>query len=125
MIIIVMSCVLVLLMTVCTDLTITTDKLMDLLESVIPEKVDDLEKCLDLPQSERDKIMKNYHSPTQRKEAYLDVYVHQHPCPSWREIAYVLRSRQFSLRQRADLVENTYVKGIIHKIHCSLTVSCQ
>ena len=109
MIIIVMSCVLVLLMTVCTDLTITTDKLMDLLESVIPGKVDDLEKCLDLPQSERDKIKKNYLSPTQRTEAYLDLYVHQHPCPSWKSIALVLR--WFSLVQQADLVENTYVKG--------------
>ena len=110
MIIMVMSCVLVLLMTVCTDLTITTDKLMDLFESVNPEKVDDLGDHLDLPQSERDKIKKNYRSPTQRKEAYLDLYVHQHPCPSWRRIDVVLRY-QFSLREQADLVENTYVKG--------------
>ena len=109
MIIMVMSCVLVLLMTVCTDLTITTDKLMDLFESANPRRVDDLGDYLGLPQSERDKIKKNYHSPTQRKEAYLDLYVHQHPCPSWREIARVLR--RFSLRQRADLVENTYVRG--------------
>ena len=109
MIIMVMSCVLVLLMTVCTDLTITTDKLMDLFESVNSGMVDDLGECLDLPQSERDKIMKNYRSPTQRKEAYLDLYVHQHPCPSWRKIAGVLG--RFSLHQRADLVENTYVKG--------------
>ena len=97
-------------MTVCTDLTITTDKLMDLFESVDPEKVDDLGDRLDLPQSERDKIKKNYRSPTQRKEAYLDLYVHQHPCPSWTEIAGVLRYR-FSLYERADLVENTYIKG--------------
>ena len=109
MIIMVMSCVLVLLMTVCTDLTITTDKLMDLFESANPGEVDDIGDWLDLPQSERDKIKKNYRSPTQRKEAYLDLYVHQHPCPSWRRIAGVLR--QFSLVQQADLVENTYVKG--------------
>ena len=108
---IVMSCVLVLLMTVCTDLTITTDKLMDLLKSVIPEKIDILGDHLGLPLSERDKIKKNYRSPTQRKEAYLDLYVHQHPCPSWRQIAGVLRSGWFYLDQLADLVENTYVKG--------------
>ena len=108
--IIMMSCVLVLLMTVCTDLTITTDKLMDLFESVDAEEVDYLGQALYLPQSERDKIKKNYRSPTQRKEAYLDLYVHQHPSPSWREIAVVLRYR-FSLFQQADLVENTYVKG--------------
>ena len=79
---------------------------MDLFGS---ERVDDLGVELDLPQSERDKIKKNYHSPTQRKEAYLDLYVHQHPCPSWRRIATVLRLL-FSLDQQADLVENTYVK---------------
>ena len=111
LVILMMSCVLVLLMTVCTDLTITTDKLMDLFESVDPEDVDDLGDRLDLPQSERDQIKKNYRSPTQRKEAYLDLYVHQHPCPSWSEIAEVLRNVWFSLRQQADLVENTYVKG--------------
>ena len=105
-----MSCVLVLLMTVCTDLTITTDKLMDQFESVNPRKVDYIGDWLGLPQSERDKIKKNYRSPTQRKEAYLDLYAHQHPCPSWREIAWVLRN-VFSLHQQADLVDNTYVKG--------------
>ena len=100
----------IMVMSYCTDLTITTDKLMDLFKSVNPEKVDYLGDCLDLSQSERDKIIKNYRSPTQRKEAYLDLYVHQHPYPSWREIALVLR-RWFSLDQQADLVENTYVKG--------------
>ena len=107
-----MSCVLVLLITVYTDLTITTEKLMDLFESVNPEWVNDLGWYLNLPQYERDKIKKNYHSPTQRKEAYLDLYVHQHPCPSWRRIADVTRGWPFFLDQQADLVENTYVKGI-------------
>ena len=104
-------CAGIILITVCTDLTITTDKLMDLFKTMNPEKVDDLGDLvsLDLPQSERDKIKKNYRSPTQRKEAHLDLYVHQHPCPSWREIAKVLR--WFSLVQQADLVKNTYVKG--------------
>ena len=83
---------------------------MDLFESADPEDVDDLGKLLDLPQSEIDKIKKNYRSPAQRKEAYLDLYVHQHPCPSWSWIAVVLRD-WFSLNQQADLVENTYVKG--------------
>ena len=65
---------------------------------------------LDLPQSERDRIKKDYQSPTQRKEAYLDLYVHQHPCPTWSQVARVLR-HGVNLPQQADLVENTYVKG--------------
>ena len=97
-------------MIVYTDLTITTEKLMELFAPVDPKKVDVLGGGgLGLPQSEIDRIPKDYQSPTQRKEAYLDLYVHQHPCPTWRRVARVLR--QVNLHQQADLVENTYVKG--------------
>ena len=98
-------------MIVYTDLTITTEKLMELFAPLDPEKVDRLghQYCLGLPQSEIDRIQKDYQSPTQRKEAYLDLYVHQPPCPTWRQVARVLRL--VNLRQQADLVENTYVKG--------------
>ena len=86
---------------------------MELFASADHEKVDELgEKYrLDLPAYEVDKIKKNYQSPTQRKEAYLDLYVHQHPCPSWQQVAEVLRGYPFNLRQLADFVEDTYVKG--------------
>ena len=99
-------------MIVYTDLTITTEKLMKLFAPMDPEKVDELGGIgyLGLPQSEIDRIQKDYQSPTQRKEAYLDLYVHQHPCPTWSEVAEVLRY-WVSLPQQADLVENTYVKG--------------
>ena len=98
-------------MIVYTDLTITTEKLMKLFGPMDPEKVDKLgdRVYLGLPQSEIDRIQKDYQSPTQRKEAYLDVYVHQHPCPTWRWVVGVLR--QVALPQQADLVKNTYVKG--------------
>ena len=92
-----------------TDLTITTDKLKELVESLVElKKIDELGERLGLPQSERDNIQKNYHSPSQRKEAYLDLYVHHHPCPSWSHIAGLLCS---SLPQQADFVKDTYVKG--------------
>ena len=84
---------------------------MELFAPLDPENVDELGDYLHLPQSEVDRIQKDYQSPTQRKEAYLDLYVHQHPCPAWREIARVLR-QWINLPQQADLVENTYVKGI-------------
>ena len=93
-----------------TDLTITTEKLVELFAPLDPEKVDELggEHCLGLPLSEIDRIQ-DYQSPTQRKEAYLDLNVHQHPCPTWSRVAGVLR--MVDLPQQADLVENTYVKG--------------
>ena len=84
---------------------------MELFAPLDPEKVDDLggKYYLDLPQFEIARIHKNYQSPTQRKEAYLDLYVHQHPCPTWGRIAIVLRC--VDLPQQADVVENTYVEG--------------
>ena len=96
-----------------TDLTITTEKLMELFVPLDPGKVDELggRGCLGLPQSEIDRMQKDYQSPTQRKEAYLDLYVHQHPCPTWGQVAEVLRN-WVDLPQQAELVENTYVKGI-------------
>ena len=95
----------------CADLTITTEKLKEQFASLDPEKVDKLggEYRLGLPESEVDNIKSSYDSPMQRKEAYLDLYVHQHPCPSWARIAETLRD--LDLDQQADFVENTYVKG--------------
>ena len=83
---------------------------MELFAPLDPEKVDELEGYLNLPQSEIARIQKDYQSPTQRKEAYLDLYVHQHPCPTWGQVAGVLRI-WVDLPQQADLVENTYLKG--------------
>ena len=85
---------------------------MELFVPLNPEEVDDIGGGggLDLPQSEIVRIQKDYQSPIQRKEAYLDLYVHQHPCPSWREVAYILR-HLVNLTEQADLVKNTYVKG--------------
>ena len=96
---------------VCADLTITTDKLMEQFASMDLKMVDELGGQLRLPRSERDKIKANYDSPSQRKEAYLDLYVHQHPCPSWQQVVNVLGGYRFYLRQQADFVESTYLKG--------------
>ena len=74
------------------------------------KRVDLIVDYLELPKSEVDKINENYHNPTQRKEAYLDLYVHQHPCPSWDDVALLLCD--LNLKEQAGLVENTYVKGM-------------
>jgi hypothetical protein len=86
---------------------------MELFAPLDPKVVDWLggEDCLGLPQSEINRIKKDYQSPTRRKEAYLDLYVHQHPCPTWNRVAELLRSWIAYLHQQANLVENTYVKG--------------
>ena len=84
---------------------------MELFAPLDLEKVDKLTGYLGLPQSEIDRIQKDYQSPTQRKEAYLDVYIHQSPCPTWSRVSRVLCDDEVNLPQQANLVENTYVKG--------------
>ena len=70
---------------------------------------------LGLPESALVEIRKRYQSNAKRKEAYLDTYVHYHPCPCWKAIHEVLR--KFSLRQEAEEVEVTYVQGVHAVIH--------
>ena len=93
---------------------------MELFAPLDPEEVDELggKYYLGLPQSEIDRIQKDYQSPTQRKEAYLDLYVHQHPCPTRNDVAEVLFNCA-NLRQQADLVENTCQR---YTRHCIETV---
>ena len=70
-----------------------------------------LELQLDLPYSKREEVIGNYQSPTQRRDAYLDFYVSDHPCPSWRTVAKALR--YVDLDHQANIVERTYVQGTI------------
>ena len=103
-----------------TDLTITTEKLVELFEAMSDDYLDrpfvGLQQQLDLPESKRDEIHRNYHSPSQRREAYLDLYATDHPCPSWRTVAEVLRN--IDLPHQADEVKSTYVQGtMIISIH--------
>ena len=101
-------CVILNVLLVHTDLTITTEKLMELFAPLDPRKVDRV-GGLGLPQSEINRIQKDYQSSTRRIEAYLDLYVHQHP---WNWVADVLHN-EVDLPQQADLVENTYAKGTL------------
>ena len=93
-----------------TDLTLTTDRLMELFESVEDLYVDSIGEMLGLPQSGVEEIKRSYQSPTQLKEAYLDTYTHQHPCPSWKKVAETLEV--CDLDQQADEVQNTYIQGM-------------
>ena len=58
-----------------TDLTITTEKLMELFATVEDVYVDNIELWLDLPYTKINEIKRNYQSPIQKREAYLDLYV--------------------------------------------------
>ena len=93
-----------------TDLTLTTDRLTELFQSVEGYKVGFIGEYLGLPKSALEEIRRSYQSVTRCKDAYLDTYTHHHPCPSWKNISEVLR--ECYLHQQADEVENTYVQGM-------------
>ena len=73
--------------------------------------VDNIGPGLDLPDSKTEEVKGNYESPTQRRDAYFDLYVSDHPYPSWKTVAEALR--RVDLPHQADLVERTYVQGMI------------
>ena len=94
-----------------TDLTLTTERLVELFASVDDEFVEYIgERHLDTPPSKRREFQMNYQNPAQRKEAYLDYYVHNNPFASWSKIADALR--YYGLPRQAAVVENTYIQGI-------------
>ena len=82
---------------------------MELFTSMSDLGIDDMGDPLDTPTSKKKEFKITYQNPVQRKEAYLDDYVHNHPTPSWTKIAGVLHI--YGLRQQATVVENTYIQG--------------
>ena len=64
---------------------------------------------LGLPQSLLHEIQMKYHSPTRRKEAYLDAYTNQHPWPSWRKVVDVLL--WCDCDRESEDVKRIYVQG--------------
>ena len=83
---------------------------MELFASMGDGKVDDMGDYLDTPSSKKEEFKMNYKNPAQRKEAYLDYYIHNNPLASWTEIANVLDD--CALPQQAVMVENTYIQGM-------------
>ena len=95
-----------------TDLTITTNRLMKLFQSVEgSENVGGtgIGYWLGLPESALQEIKTNFRSTTLQKEAYLDTYTHCHPSPCWKKIKICLQKCR--LYQEANAVEKTYIQG--------------
>ena len=85
---------------------------MELFASMDDRNVDRMgEYHLDTPYSKSEEFKMNYQNPAQRKEAYLDYFVHNHPAASWTTIARALH--WYKLPQQAAVVENTYIQGML------------
>ena len=102
----------ILLFVVNTDLTITTEKLVELFGTVDEQqRVDYTGAWLGIPYSKIEEVKGNYQSPTQRRDTYLDLYVSDHPYPSWKTVARALGDA--GLGHQAAEVKRTYVQGTI------------
>ena len=93
------------------DLTITTKKVNDLFSTMKDGYVNCFGYWLDLPDPKISEIDRNYHSPAQRREAYIDLYINEHIHPTWKKLSQVLRAA--GLINQADEVDSTYVQGTI------------
>ena len=93
------------------DLTITTEKLVELFGTVEEQLVDVVGDWLGLSDSKTREVQVKYQSPTQRRDAYLDLYVNDYPYPSWKRVARALF--YVRLRHQGDEVMRTYLQGTI------------
>ena len=64
---------------------------------------------LNIPQSKLDAIEGQHSSPDQRSRACWDLYVSEHPSPSWKEVAYVLYV--WDCLEELEVVQKKYLKG--------------
>ena len=94
---------------------------MELFASMSDRDIDSIDHYLDTPYSKKEKFKMDYQSPAQRKKAYLDYYVHNHPAASWTKIAEVLH--RCGLPQQAAVVENTYIQGILWFINNNIVAN--
>ena len=64
---------------------------------------------LNIPQSKLDAIEDQHSSPDQCSRACWDLYVSEHPSPSWKGVAYALY-REGCLEE-LEVVQKKYFKG--------------
>ena len=92
-----------------TDLTVSIKKVNDLFSTLEDEWVENLGILFGLPDSKTCEIHRNYHSPMEVREAYIEVYVNEHPHPTWKQISQILH--ELGLHIQAAEVESTYVQS--------------
>ena len=64
---------------------------------------------LNIPESKLSAIQRQHSSPDQRSCACWDLYVSEHPSPSWKGVAYALY-REDCLEE-LEVVQKKYLKG--------------
>ena len=65
--------------------------------------------CLNIPQSKLNAIERQHSSPDQCSRACWDLYVSEHPSPSWKGVAYALYIND--CLEELEVVQKKYLKG--------------
>ena len=76
--------------------------------------------CLNIPLSKLNAIEGQHSSPDQRSRACWDLYVSEHPSPSWMGVAYALYV--MDCLEELEVVQKKYLKGeyIALKLMCMM-----
>ena len=64
---------------------------------------------LNIPSSKYNAIKSQHSSPAQRSRACWDLYITDHPSPSWKRLAYALYMRK--RLEELEVVQKKYLKG--------------
>ena len=92
-----------------TDPSLTLTNLTQLLEDVRNLLDVTIKFYLDIPPSVYSSIDTQQSSESERRKAYWEWYLNNHPCPSWRHIANALyMSREHGV---LEVLKSRYLKG--------------
>ena len=72
------------------ELSLTSHNLSTVLDSMDDGLWEFFSRCVNIPQSEVDRIKSKYSSLKERKQAAIDYLISSHPVPSWRLVANAL-----------------------------------
>ena len=72
------------------ELSLTSHNLSTVLDSMDDYLWDLFSRCVNIPESEVERIKSKYSSDKERKQATIDYLISSHPAPSWRLVASAL-----------------------------------
>ena len=88
-------------------------------------------RYVNIPKSEVVRIMSQYSSDRERKQAFIDLFISKHPAPSWTLVAhtlYLMGGRRydgvdgFSCLKSLDLLQQLFPTGTLYILHSVYTV---
>ena len=101
--------------------SLTPDNLSTVLDNMEDHLWDGFSRFVNTPESERERIRRQYSSDKDRKQAFIRYFISNHPAPSWTLVARVLYlmgvlfGSESSLRS-LDRLQQLFPTGTVHVI---------